>query len=163
MKEGKCIMGEMRKDREKITDTSVLIETYEKEIWKLKELLSRALQDTNTLEGTKRIVIDLSKEKIILKKRAEEAEGELSILKGIETNRVKEAQARCNHLQDQLDRTKKDNNDLYNRVAELIEISESHQKLNGKLQERLTELEEENKKMHEHLNKQVENARKSGM
>jgi len=156
-------MGEMRKDREKITDTSVLIETYEKEIWKLKELLSRALQDTNTLEGTKRIVIDLSKEKIILKKRAEEAEGELSILKGIETNRVKEAQARCNHLQDELDRTKKDNNDLYNRVAELIEISESHQKLNGKLQERLTELEEENKKMHEHLNKQVENARKSGM
>ena len=163
MKEGKCIMGEMRKDREKITDTSVLIDTYEKEIWKLKELLSRALQDTNTLEGTKRIVIDLSKEKIVLKKRAEEAEGELSILKGIETNRVKEAQARCNHLQDELDRTKKDNNDLYNRVAELIEISESHQKLNGKLQERLTELEEENKKMHDHLDKQVDNARKSGM
>ena len=156
-------MGEMRKDREKITDTSVLIETYEKEIWKLKELLSRALQDTNTLEGTKRIVIDLSKEKIVLKKRAEEAEGELSILKGIETNRVKETQARCDHLQDELDRPKKDNNDLYNRVAELIEISESHQKLNGKLQERLTELEEENKKMHEHLKKQIENARKSGM
>ena len=156
-------MGDMRKDREKITDTSVLIDTYEKEIWKLKELLSRALQDTNTLEGTKRIVIDLSKEKIVLKKRAEEAEGELSILKGIETNRVKEAQARRDHLQEELDRTKKDNNDLYNRVAELIEISESHQKLNGKLQERLTELEEENKKMHDHLDKQVENARKSGM
>ena len=163
MKEGKCIMGEMRKDREKITDTSVLIDTYEKEIWKLKELLSRALQDTNTLEGTKRIVIDLSKEKIVLKKRAEEAEGELSILKGIETNRVKEAQARCDHLQEELDRTKKDNNALYNRVAELIEISESHQKLNGKLQERLTELEEENKKMHDHLDKQVDNAQKSGM
>ena len=163
MKEGKCIMGEMRKDREKITDTSVLIETYEKDIWKLKELLSRALQDTNTLEGTKRIVIDLSKEKIVLKKRAEEAEGELSILKGIETNRVKEAQARRDHLQEELDRTKKDNNDLYNRVAELIEISESHQKLNGKLQERLTDLEEENKKMHDHLDRQVDNARKSGM
>jgi len=63
----------------------------------------------------------------------------------------------------ELDRTKRDNNDLYNRVAELIEVDESHQKLNGKLQERLTELEEENKKMREHLNKQVENARKSGM
>ena len=163
MKEGKCIMGEMRKDREKITDTSILIDTYEKEIWKLKELLSRALQDTNTLEGTKRIVIELSKEKIVLKKRAEEAEGELSILKGLETNRVKEAQARCDYLQDELDRIKKDNNDLYNRVAELIEISESHQKLNGKLQERLTELEEENKKMHDHLDIQVDNARKSGM
>ena len=33
-----------------------------------------------------------------MKKRAEEAEGELSIMKGIETNRVKEAQARCESL-----------------------------------------------------------------
>ena len=160
---GVCIMGEMKKDREKTTETGVLIDTYEKEIWKLKELLSRALQDTNTLEGTKRIVIDLSKEKIILKKRVEEAEGELSILKGIETNRVKEEQARCNRLQDELDRCKKENNDLYNRIADALEVNESHQKLNGKLQERLTELEEENKKMHDHLNKQIENARKSGM
>ena len=156
-------MGEMRKDREKITDTSVLIDTYEKEIWKLKELLSRALQDTNTLEGTKRIVIDLSKEKIILKKRAEEAEGELSILKGIETNRVKEEQARCNQQQDELDRCKKENNDLYNRIADALEVDESHQKLNGKLQERLTELEEENKKMHDHINKKLDAYRKSGM
>ena len=124
-------MGEMRKDREKPTETSVLIDTYEKEIWKLKELLSRALQDTNTLEGTKRIVIDLSKEKIELRR--------------------------------ELDRVKKENNDLYNRIADALEVDESHQKLNGKLQERLTELEEENKKMHEHLNTQIDNARKSGM
>ena len=124
-------MGEMRKDREKITDTSVLIDTYEKEIWKLKQLLSRALQDTNTLEGTKRIVIDLSKEKI--------------------------------ELRTELDRVKKENNDLYNRIADALEVNESHQKLNGKLQERLTELEEENKKMHDHLDRQVDNARKSGM
>ena len=98
-----------------------------------------------------------------MKKRAEEAEGELSIMKGIETNRVKEAQARCDHLQNELDRVKRENNDLFNRVADALEVDESHQKLNGKLQERLTELEEENKKMHDHLNKQVENARKSGM
>ena len=98
-----------------------------------------------------------------MKKRAEEAEGELSIMKGIETNRVKEAQARCDQLQDELDRVKRDNNDLFNRIADSLEVNESHQKINGKLQERLTELEEENKKMHDHLNKQVENARKSGM
>ena len=55
-----------------------------------------------------------------MKKRAQEAEGELSIMKGIETNRVKEAQARCNHLQNELDRVKKENNDLYNRLAELV-------------------------------------------
>ena len=128
---GVCILGEMKKDREKPTEPEFLIDTYEKEIWKLKELLSRALQDTNTLEGTKRIVIDLSKEKVELRK--------------------------------ELDRVKKENNDLYNRVADSLEVNESHQKMNGKLQERLTELEEENKKMHDHLNNQVENARKSGM
>ena len=75
-------------------------------------------------------------------KLRQEAEGELTILKGIETNRVKEAQ---------------------DALANALEVNESHQKLNGKLQERLTELEEENKKMHDHLNKQVDNARKSGM
>jgi len=128
---GACIMGEMRKDREKTTETSVLIDTYEKEIWKLKELLSRALQDTNTLEGTKRIVIDLSKEKIELRK--------------------------------ELDRVKKENNDLYNRVADALEVNESHQKMNGKLQERLTELEEENKKMHAKLDERMDSMRKSGM
>ena len=63
----------------------------------------------------------------------------------------------------ELDRIKKDNNDLYNRVAELIEISESHQKLNGKLQERLTELEEENKKMHDAINNKLNDARKAGL
>ena len=65
--------------------------------------------------------------------------------------------------QSALNRVKRENNDLYNRVAELIEINEAHQKLNGKLQERLTELEEENKKIHDHLNKRIESARKSGM
>ena len=77
-----------------------------------------------------------------LKKRAQEAEGELSIMKGIETNRVKEAQE---------------------ALANALEVNESHHKLNGKLQERLTELEEENKKMHDHLNKKMEGARKAGM
>ena len=55
------------------------------------------------------------------KKRAQEAEGEMSILKGIETNRVKEAQARCDYLQDELDRVKRENNDLHNKVAALLD------------------------------------------
>jgi hypothetical protein len=65
--------------------------------------------------------------------------------------------------QSDLDRLGKENNELYNRVAELIEINESHQKLNGKLQERLTELEEENKKMHAKSDERIDNMRKSGM
>ena len=96
-------------------------------------------------------------------KLRQEAEGELTILKGIETNRVKEVQARSNQLQEELDRIKKENNDLFNRIADALEVNESHQKLNGKLQTRLTELEEENKKMHDHLNKQIEGARKAGL
>ena len=98
-----------------------------------------------------------------MKKRAQEAEGELSIMKGIETNRVKEAQARCDHLQNELDRVKQENNDLFNRIADSLEVNESHQKMNGKLQERLTELEEENKKLHEHFNKKIDSARKAGL
>ena len=51
----------------------------------------------------------------------QEAEGELSIMKGIETNRVKEAQARSSYLQDELDRVKRENNDLHNKVAALLD------------------------------------------
>ena len=76
------------------------------------------------------------------RKLRQEAEGELSILKGIETHRVKEAQ---------------------DALANALAVNESHQKLNGKLQERLTELEEENKKMHDHLSKKIEGARKAGL
>ena len=97
------------------------------------------------------------------KKRAQEAEGELSILKGIETNRVKEAQAKSNQLQDELDRVKKDNNDLFLRIAELTEVEESHRNTNGKLQERLTEVEEDNKKLARQSEDKVNKMRKSGM
>ena len=127
MKEGKCTMGEMRKDRE---DSD----------WKIKYEQEHKLR--------------------------QEAEGELTIVKGISVHmspEMRDAQKKIKELQDSLDRFKKENNDCYNRIAEALEVNESHQKLNGKLQERLTELEEENKKMHEHINKKLDAARKSGM
>ena len=52
--------------------------------------------------------------------------------------------------------------ELEEALANALAINESHQKLNGKLQERLTEVEEENKKMHNHLNRQVNAVRKAG-
>ena len=64
-----------------------------------------------------------------LKKRAQEAEGELSILRGIETNRVKEAQARSNYLQDELDRVKRENNDLHNKVTALLDAVDPERKI----------------------------------
>ena len=63
------------------------------------------------------------------KKRAQEAEGELSILRGIETNRVKEAQARSGYLQDELDRVKRENNDLHNKVAALLDAVDPEKNL----------------------------------
>ena len=59
----------------------------------------------------------------------QEAEGELSIMKGIETNRVKEAQARSSYLQDELDRIKRENNDLHNKVAALLDAVDPLEKM----------------------------------
>ena len=59
----------------------------------------------------------------------QEAEGELSIMKGIETNRVKEAQARSGYLQDELDRVKRENNDLHNKVADLLDAVDPLEKM----------------------------------
>ena len=53
--------------------------------------------------------------------------------------------------------------ELEEALANALAVNESHQKLNGKLQERLTDLEEENKKMHDVLNKRINNMRKSGL
>ena len=65
---------------------------------------------------------------------------------------------------------RKDREDPQEKIKELevglansLEVNESHQRLNGKLQVRITELEDENKKMHDHLAKQVEAARKAGL
>ena len=76
---------------------------------------------------------EIEEENKILKKKVREAEGELSIIKGIGNNSP-EMRA------------------LQARVKEAHEINKLHQELNGKLQARLTEVEEDNKK----LSKQIE-------
>ena len=48
-------------------------------------------------------------------------------------------------------------------LANALEVNESHQKLNGRLQERLTELEEDNKKLSLQIEERVNKMRKSGM
>ncbi len=85
------------------------------------------------------------------KKKRQEAEGETTIVKGIGMNspEMKTAQAKLKELEEGL--------------ANALAINESHQKLNGKLQERLTEVEEENKKLYNTLNKKIEDVRKAGL
>jgi len=102
-------------------------------------------------------------------KLRQEAETETILVKGIGMNspEMKTLRSEVEALKQQLhtdrEKYKRENNDLYNRVADSLEVNESHQKTNGKLQERLTELEEENKKMHDHFDKRIDGARKSGM
>ena len=52
--------------------------------------------------------------------------------------------------------------ELEGALANALAINEFHQKLNGKLQKRTTKLEEENKKLQDHFDKQVQAARKAG-
>ena len=60
------------------------------------------------------------------KKRAEEAETETILIKGIGMNspEMKAAKAKITELQSHLDRVKKENNDLYNRIAKLTDPAE---------------------------------------
>jgi len=76
--------------------------------------------------------------------------------KAVETTKVEK-------LQKELDRVKKENNDLFLRIAELTEVEESHRKMNGKLQERLTEVEEDNKKLALQIEDKINKMRNSGM
>ena len=135
---GICIMGEMRKDRGE--------KSYEAEE-DYKKLLEKAAQDSKSAEMSD------------LKTKLSETEVILDGTKKIVEDGFKKIQ----QMQKELARVKQENNDSFNRIAELCEVNERHQEINGKLQVRLTEIEEENKKMHEHLNKQVSNARKAGM
>ena len=122
-------------------DLTLLLDQHRKEIWEWKQKEHQWIRDRNQLDGNKRIIVELSTKLIDMKKRAQEAEGETTIVKGIGMNspEMKELQARVK----QLDKS----------LANALEINENHQRYNGKLQSRLTEVEEDNKK----LSKQIEN------
>ena len=121
-------------------DLPSLIEQHQKDIWEWKQKESQWIRDKNQLDGNKQIIEELStklvemgKANLTLKKRAQEAEGENTIIKGIGNNspEMKELQGRLSSAQD---------------------INDNHQRYNGKLQLRLTEVEEDNKR----LSKQIQ-------
>ena len=123
-------------------DLILLIKQYKKEIWDWKQKESQWIMDKNQLEGHKRIVEELStkivevgKVNLALKKRAQEAEGETTIVKGIGMNspEMRAAQDKIKELEATL--------------ASAQDINDNHQRYNGKLQTRLTEVEEDNKKL----------------
>ena len=129
----------------------LLIEKYRKEIWEWKQRESQWIKDKNQLDGHKRIVEELSTKIIELNKKIREAEGETSIVKAVGSNspEMRELQARVKQLDSSL--------------ANALEINESHQRYNGKLQIRLTEVEEDNKKISRQIEDKINLLRKAGL
>jgi len=78
-------------------------------------------------------------------------------------NKITKYEGRIEELQKEIDRVKKENNDLFLRIAELTEVEESHRRMNGKLQERLSEVEEDNKKLARQIEDKINQLRRSGL
>jgi len=66
-------------------------------------------------------------------------------------------------MQALVDKVKLENNNLYTRVADSLEVNEHHHTLNGKLQVRIAELEDDNQKISKQIEDQLDKARKAGM
>jgi len=66
-------------------------------------------------------------------------------------------------MRKEVDRVKLENNNLYTRLADALEVNEHHQNLNGKLQVRIAELEDDNQKISKQIEDQLDRARKAGM
>ena len=94
-----------------------------------------------------------------------EAEGETHLVKAVGMNspEMKAANLKIEEMRKELDRVKLENNNLFTRVADSLEVNESHQRLNGKLQVRIAELEEDNQRLAGQVEDQVERARKAGL
>jgi len=110
----------------------------------LKEQISKQSEELTVLRGTKDVVVRISNELVRMKRRAQEAEGELTIIKGIGNSSPE-----MKELEDSL--------------AVALEVNESHQKLNGKLQARLTEVEEDNKKLSKQIDDYLNKFRNAGL
>jgi hypothetical protein len=114
--------------------------------------LSALQKRVNELDNSLSIALDINdryqRENVVLKKRAQEVEGENTIIKGI-GNTSPEMKA------------------LQVRVKEAGEINKLHQELNGKLQTRLTEVEEDNKRLTKQISDHIKNKediiRKAGL
>ena len=149
---------------EERVDTSLtsLLEQHQREIWEWKQKEHQWIRDKNLLDGNKKIIeelstklIEMAKANMAFKKRAQEAEGETTIVKGIGMNspEMRELQGRVKQLEESL--------------TNALEINENHQRYNGTLQTRLTEVEEDNKKLSKQIQDYIktheDKFRKAGM
>ena len=125
--------------------------------WRVK--LSSQIEENVRLKGFKAMVMEDPKKYVNWKQRCQELENEMILIKGITVTNSPE-----------LREANKKIKELENRLAEVLSLEDDHQKLNGKLQMRITELEQENlelhadnKKVSKQVEDQLERARKAGL
>ena len=144
------------------------------DVWKqrneiLHKKVDRQMTEIKDLNKKSETIFDLARRfpnktyRELEKYREEDRQQEAGACIMGEMRKDREEPSKLDQLQGELDRVKKENNDLFLRIAELTEVEESHRNLNGKLQERVTELEEEKKESNDALDKKLEGARKAGM
>ena len=110
-------------------------------------------------------------------KLRQEVEGELSIVKTITIDaspEMRDAKAKIKELQDSLDRFKEENNECYNRIAELTDSLESKDYFkdpdykflvneNHRLEQQYLEVMADNKKLAAQVEDKMDQLRKSGL
>ena len=96
-----------------------------------------------------------AKEIWALKEQISDQSKELTVLRGTKDVVVR--------LTNELVRMKKRAEEAESALANLLEVDGSHQKLNGKLQVRLTEVEEDNKKLSQQIDDFLNKFRKEGL
>ena len=109
-------------------------------------------------------------------KLRQEAEGELTIVKTITIDsspEMRKAKAEIEELQNRLERLKGENNDCYNRIADLTEVAKSKDywkdpdykflvEENHRLEQQYLEVMADNKKLSGQIEDKLDQLRKSG-
>ena len=136
-----------------------IITELKNEIQKWRVKLSSQIEENVLLKGFKAMVMEDPKKYVNWKQRCQELENEMILIKGITVTNSPEMREALRTIKN-----------LENRLAEVLSLDDDHQKLNGKLQMRITELEQENlelhadnKKVSKQVEDQLERARKAGL
>ena len=117
-----------------------IIKILQREIhdWKVK---GGELKEQNVaLQGFKKMVMEKPVDYVDWKKKCQELENEMIVIKGITVTNSPELRSEQKKVKE-----------LEDRLAEVLSIEDDHQKLNGKLNMRVAELEEFNIKVRQEV------------
>jgi len=116
-----------------------LMEQHKKDIWEFKQKESQWVRDKNQLDGNKQIIEELSTKMIEL--------GKINLSLQAKVNEFKSSRSLSSMDEVAYRELEAKVNELEGTLGSAQDINDNHQRYNGKLQTRLTEVEEDNKKL----------------